>query len=446
MKFGQKIFLISFAFMTIVMNLLGILIIHNNDKIQIQAKIEKSISNIKNISNYLKFYDVSKSIIKRDNTYYEIAKDNNIIYSNINFDIRDIKNKIIPTDENIKCIILNDTLFMSTKTGGYSIILMEDIKDLFSLRKEQINFFIKLSILFSFLIGFVFYFIVYLLTRKIKKLNKTVNQLAKGEYGIRSPKLGKDEVGELAISFNKMAESIESTIKEIRRISENRQNFINDITHEIRTPLTSIIGYSSLIKNRKIDKKETIIEYNNKIYEEGIYLNLLSQRLVDIVLLEHQEIEWEEISISKTIEEIIVRIEFQNRDVKFIKEIEPNIIFKSDKILLYSLVNNIVKNAILSYPNSKEKTVKIRLEKVEEKWIVLSIMDNGKGMTKEQVERVTEPFYTSNQNRNRKISGMGLGLPLCVKICEVLKANLKIESSFGKGTLVRIKFKKGEKS
>ncbi len=448
MKFTQKIFLITFAFVTISINLIGVIIINNTYTTQIDAKMESNISNINNICNALKFYNVTEmnvNILRKDNTYYEISEGNNIIYTNLLFDMSEIKEELEPTEENIKSIISKEILFMSVKTGNYNIIIAENLEDVFKMREEQIYFFIQVSMIFSFIIAFCLYITIYLLTNKIKKLNRAVRKIADGDYSTRVKKLGKDEVGNLAVSFNKMAESIENTIEEIKTVSENRQNFIHNITHEIRTPLTSIIGYSSLIKNGKIDDKNTIIEYSNKIYDEGNYLNLISERLMDIVLLNNKKVELENIDISETIQDIIESMEFDYKEIKFYKRIENDINFESDKILLHSLVLNLVKNAIMSYEKNGIKIVNIILEQLTNETVLLSIIDKGKGMNEEQLQKVMEPFYTLNKDRNRKMSGMGLGLPLCIKICDVLSAKLKIESILGEGTAVNIEFELGGK-
>lgn len=443
MKFSQKIFLITFAFVTISINLIGIIIINNNYNMQINSRIENNISNLHNIVNILRFYNksgINENLFDKDNTCYEISEDENIIYSNLLFNMDEVKNKITPTNENIKAIISNEVLFMSVKQDNYNIILAEDIKDIFNIRKEQIYFFIKVSIIFSFIIAFCLYITIFLLTRKIKKLNKAVKHISEGDYSARVQNLGTDEIGNLAKSFNKMAYSIDKTISEIQRVSENRKNFINNITHEIRTPLTSIIGYSSLIKSWKITQKEKIIEYNNKIYEEGNYLNLISQRLIDIVLLDNKKIELEYIDISEIINGIIENIRNDYKNISFVQGIQSNITILSDEVLLHSLILNIVKNAITAYEKEEKKVVIITLEKVNENKILLRIIDKGKGMSEEQLKKVIEPFYTSNADRNRKLSGMGLGLPLCKKICEILNATLKIESELGEGTCVNIEF------
>lgn len=442
MKFSQKIFLSTFAFITISINLIGIIIINNNYQIQLNAKMENSSANIRNISDKLKFYDVySLNLPKDKNTNYEISTDNEIIYTNLLSDKNKIKDKIVPTENSIKSIIMDGTIYTSTKTQeGYNIILAQDMSEIYNIRTEQIHFFVRVSIIASFTVAFALYIITFFLTKKLKKLDKTVEEISKGKYFARVKYLGTDEVGSLATSFNKMAISVEDNINEINRVSENRQNFIDNLTHEIRTPLTSIIGYSSLIKNGEIEEKEKIIECNNKIYEEGKYLNLISQKLVDIVLLDNKKISLEKIDVSIEITKIIKDIKQNYRDVKFIEQIEQDIIFASDEVLLHSLILNIVKNAIAAYELENEKIVWIIFKQINANHVLLQIVDQGKGMTEEQLNKVMEPFYTLNKDRNREKCGIGLGLTLCKKTCEVLNAEMKIESKKGYGTSISIEF------
>lgn len=443
MKFGQKIFLITFAFVTVGINLIGISIINNNYKTQLDSKINNNISNINNINTALKLYDktaIDINTLKKDKTYYELAKEEEILYSNVLFDIEDVKKQIEPEENKIKSIIIENFLFMSEKTEEYSIMLIENIEDILNIREEQIKFFIKVSIIFSFVIAFCLYIAISFATRRIKKLEKAVEKISKGNYKTRVKKLGRDEVGKLATSFNEMATSVENNIKEIRKVSENRQNFINDISHEIRTPLTSIIGYSSLIKNERVTDINTIKEYNEKINEEGNYLNSISERLMEIVLLDNKKVKVHKVNIAMLLKEIVENMEFDYKGVEFHQEIKTNIDIESDETLLKSLITNIIKNSIMAYKEYELKNIIIVLEEYLDDKIILRIIDKGRGMTQEQLNKITEPFYTLNKDRNRKISGMGLGLPLCVKICQILDAEFKIESKLGEGTRVSIIF------
>ena len=379
MKFRQKIFLITFIFVTISIILIGVITINNNYNKLINSRIEANISSIYNIESMLKFYNASEinsNLFNRENTYYEISKNDSIIYTNLFQDQRNIEDIVEPSNNQIKAIIFDKMLYMSAKGEDFKIILAENIEDVFENRQEQIDFFIKISILFSFIISFCLYIIIFLLTRRIDKLDKATKQIQNGDYSTRVKNLGNDEIGNLGASFNQMIESVDKNIKEIQRVSENRKNFIHDMTHEIITPLTSIIGYSSLIRNKKVQDIKTIIDYNDKIYEEGIYLNLISQRLIDIILLENKKIELEDINISRSIRKIIESTKSNIKDVSFINNIEENIIIKSDETLLHSLVMNILKNAVTACNHMDTKIIEIFLNKAKDGQIVLKIKDN----------------------------------------------------------------------
>lgn len=443
MKFTQKVFFITFIFVTICINIIGVIIIKNSHTQRIESKMQSNISNIEDITNILSFYDITSlgtNILKKENMYYEIRQGDTILFTNLFMGTDEIYDKIEPSQDNIKSIIHNETIFMSVKRGDYNIILAEDIQDVFEERRNQINFFMKVSIISSFIVALGLYIIILFLTNRINKLNKMVKRIAEGDYSARANNMGSDEIGNLATQFNNMAQSVDTTIKEINRVSENRQNFIHNITHEIRTPLTSIIGFSSLIKNEKVYTKDDIIEYASRIYEEGNYINSISQRLMEIVLMDNPNIELENINMSDTITQIIQSMKQMFEDVDFYEDITPNIYINMDKTLLQSLILNITKNAIMSYKESERKIVIISLEPISEGQISMKIIDRGKGISNENLKKITEPFYTLNKDRNRQTSGMGLGLPLCIKICDVLNANFEIKSELEQGTCVNIKF------
>lgn len=446
MKFTQKNFFITFIFVTICINVIGVIIINNNHKQRIESKMQSDLTSLYDVSDALEFYDVSSlsaNLLKKDDMHYEIVKDNNIIFTNLLMETDEIYKKIVPLEHNVQAIIENEFLFMSLKKDDYSIILGDDLKEIYYERKSQINFFMRVSIISSFIIALGLYILIHLLTRKIDKLNKTVKQIAEGNYSARAEILGRDEIGNLAMQFNNMANSVDATIKEINRVSENRQSFIHNITHEIRTPLTSIIGFSSLIKNGKVYTKEDIIEYASRIYDEGNYINSISQRLMEIVLLDNPNHELEHLNISEAVMQIIQNIKQNFEGVDFYEDIVPDIFIYTDKTLLHSLILNVAKNAIMSYKENDRKIVIVSIEKNKVGKIVLKIIDRGRGISRENLKRIMEPFYTLNKDRNRQTSGMGLGLPLCIKICDVLKASFDIKSELKQGTCVSIRFEGG---
>lgn len=443
MKFSQKIFLMSFILITITISIIGVLTINKNHSTSMNAKIDKGIIQINSIMGNINLYNSNNiSVLAgqylKDNTHIEVYMDGEMIFSNFLKEYSHITEKFDSKNNKIQTYIENNILFMQLTQQNYKIITATDITEIDKLKDEQIEFYIRINIGGSFIISFILYICVNFITRKIKILDVAAKQIAKGDYKIDIKNLGKDEIGSLARTFNNMAIAIDTNINTINKISQNRKNFISNITHEIRTPLTSIIGYSSLIKNKKVTDLNTINNYALKINNEGIYIKEMTDKLKDLILLENTDIQLENVNISEEITKIMKDIKETFKNVDFITDIEKNVWGKVDTILLKSLLFNLIKNSIESY--EKQPIVKIILEKNG----TIRVADYGKGIPKDEIEKIKDPFYTLNKNRNREISGMGLGLSLCTTIVKVHKGSLKIESELGKGTQIIIKLNENQ--
>lgn len=436
MKFGYKIFLMSFTLIVITINVIGIIMINNTFKSNIENEIDKNIVEINNIMNsiYLNSGDLPyiASTYLLDEVNTKIYLNENIIFTNFKENKIEIENKIIEKlEDKINTYIENNILYMALKKNNYIVITASNIEEVYQNKDNQINYFIKLSLICSLLIAFVLSILVSFITRKLKKLKKAVTEIEKGNYEVAIPKLGSDEIGMFAASFKSMTSSIHKNIQEIEEISENRKIFIGNLTHEIRTPLTSIIGYSSLIKSGNVKDLNTIYSYNKKIYEEGKYIEKLRDKLMHLLTLENDKIELITSNISNELNHILNEIKTIYPDAIILKEIKPNVIKDIDAALFKSLIFNLVKN---SFKASKIPKIKITLTENE-----LIILDNGRGIPKKELAKVIEPFYTLNKDRNREHSNMGLGLPLCIQIVKVHHWQMKIKSKEFVGTEIDIK-------
>ncbi|MCL2383761.1 MAG: HAMP domain-containing histidine kinase [Oscillospiraceae bacterium] len=331
----------------------------------------------------------------------------NLIYTNLLDVDAEIRTKAVAQTEDIYVYIEEiegkQILFASLKGREHRVITAEDISEIFEVREEQISFFTRVSMASSLIIALILYVFCHILTRRIHELNKAVLQISKGNYQTRVPKMGSDEIGTLGTVFNQMAGSVNKNIEEINKVSEARQSFVNNITHEISTPLTSIIGFSSLIKNGKITDRETITEYADKIYNEGMYINKISDKLMNIIMLGNSEHEFEKVNLSEVIEEIALNAKDIFNGIQIETNIYENVYVKADKELIRSLMMNLIKNSSESYENGYGIVV-IELSKDK----VIRVGDYGKGMTEEDIDKVKAPFYTLSKSRTRGKTGMGL--------------------------------------
>lgn len=462
MGFGQKIFLMSFTLIIIAINLIGINMINYTYQSNIEKEIDKNMIQINNIINELQYGINNISMLGntylKNNVNIEIYDEGRRIYTNFKEDYSKILEEKLfieedkmtneelhdkyneynndeqyETDGNITTYIEGNKLFMKMRKYTNVVVIMSDISKINNMKKEQIDYFIKLSLACSLTIAFLLSISVSFITRKIKILNKTVKEVAKGNYTAKVKKLGNDEIGNVGKSFNKMTDALQKNISEIEKVSENRKRFIGNLTHEIRTPLTSIVGYSSLIKNRKVADEKVVLEYSKRIYDEGKYIEEISQKLMDLMLLENGSIIKNTINLSEKLNRIIEEMQITFPYVIFQRQIEKDVYINFDKTLLKTLIINLTKNAINAYENNP--IVRIELDKRK----VIKVIDYGKGIKKEELEKIKEPFYTLSKDRNRKFSGMGLGLPLCIQIVEMQEGRLEIESKENEGTKIIIK-------
>lgn len=462
MGFGQKIFLMSFTLIIIAINLIGINMINYTYQSGIEKEIDKNMIQINNIINELQYGINNISMLcntyLKNNVNIEIYDEGRRIYTNFKEDYSKILEEKLfieedkmtneelhdkyneynndeqyETDGNITTYIEGNKLFMKMRKYTNVVVIMSDISKINNMKKEQIEYFIKLSLACSLTIAFLLSISVSFITRKIKILNKTVKEVAKGNYTAKVKKLGNDEIGNVGKSFNKMTDALQKNISEIENVSENRKRFIGNLTHEIRTPLTSIIGYSSLIKNRKVADEKVVLEYSKRIYDEGKYIEEISQKLMDLMLLENGSIIKDTINLSEELNRIIEEMQITFPYVVFQRQIEKDVYINFDKTLLKTLIINLTKNSINAYENNP--IVRIELDRKK----IIKVIDYGKGIKKEELEKIKEPFYTLSKDRNRKFSGMGLGLPLCIQIVEMQEGKLEIQSKENEGTKIIIK-------
>jgi len=136
----------------------------------------------------------------------------------------------------------------------------------------------------------VIYLMSLWLTKPIRLLSRSVKHMAAGDYGIRAEYTGNDELGMLTNDFNTMAQALESNINEINENSHSHERFIASFAHELKTPLTSIVGYADLLRSRNLDE-ENIFMSANYIHTEGKRLENLAIRLLDIIALKNKKLD-----------------------------------------------------------------------------------------------------------------------------------------------------------
>lgn len=314
----------------------------------------------------------------------------------------------------------------------YSIFVVRDVTEIYQNISLMIARFAVISG-FCILAGMgIIVFLVRLSAKPLKSLGASARRIAQGEYSERAAVRSKDEVGDLAQDFNRMAEAVESNYQALKEFSERQKLFIGGLTHEFKTPLTSVIGYAEtlLYTSMPQDMVENALIHIN---EQCKWLERLTQKLLRLITLQ-EAIELKEESVQALMDAVVVSTKevLVKRGVNLNTTCEVKSL-PMDFDLMLSLVVNLVDNAAKA--SHEGQTVEIAAY-----GRTLEINDKGIGIPEEELSRVTEPFYRVDKSRSKKLGGSGLGLSLVKMIAEAHGASLTIESTLGRGTKVKIVF------
>lgn len=271
--------------------------------------------------------------------------------------------------------------------------------------------------------------------------------MAEGYYEERLAISGRDEIGELAGSFNRMAEAVEEKIGELSRAAREKEDFVANFAHELKTPLTSIIGYADTIYQKNLSR-EDVRRASWNIWNEGMRLEALSFKLMELTVLGRQEFPLVEMPADELLRDVAEGLTplMEEKGVDLRLEAQPAYV-KVDydllKTLLINLVDNSVKAGARRIVLSGQRREEASSPAPEGRYLI-RVRDDGCGMEEEALSRITEAFYMVDKARSRKQHGAGLGLALADRIARVHGSELMFESRKGQGTEVRFLLEMGE--
>lgn len=331
-------------------------------------------------------------------------------------------------------ILIGGQVVPVSGTNSYILVLVEDISGLYKDRNRQMIF--GLWILAD--ASALAMLLIFLLTRRILKplreLQKAAMDISEGMLGRRADVHTRDEIGIMARAFNRMAERIENQVTELSRVSEQRRQMLGSLTHELKTPMTSIIGYSDTLLHVNV-KKEQQTRALWHIKEECSRLERLSSKLMNLMgLYENDSISMEEVPMEELFTQAAQMEKYHLEQMGITLEVTCSMGKRRvDRDLFESLLINLIDNGA----KASEEGDKIFLEGEGNR---ITVRDRGCGIPEEEISRVTEAFYMVDKARSRKAGGCGLGLALCVMIAQLHGARLEIESRVGEGTAVSVIF------
>ncbi len=326
-------------------------------------------------------------------------------------------------------------LFSSQWSINHKVIYLVNsykIDSIYEEKERQMNQILWTDIGILAISTIVIYAFSVFLTNPIHELNQTSKKIASGRFSERVSIKAKDEIGELAESFNKMADEVEQKINELHHQIKQKNDFVSAFTHELKTPMTAIVGYSDLLRLKKCDTALTQ-KATQYIFTEAKRLEKLAFKLMQIQQLTDEKIEITSFSITHLMQKIAKAENSRLTQNKLQCEIEPAIL-KGESDLIEVVIRNLIENANKAEP--KDQIIFIQGKKIQNRHYEIAVIDQGKGIPKEHITRVTEEFYRVNKARNRQQGGSGIGLSLVKKILDLHGTNLEIKSEEEVGTVV----------
>lgn len=282
-------------------------------------------------------------------------------------------------------------------------------------------------------LGFTF-----LLSKKMSdpllEMEKATREIAKGNLDIQVKIPSNDEVGSLGRAINDLA-------LETNRYRSNRKEFFANISHELRTPISYIQGYTHVLKQGLYQTEAEKVQYLNILETETRRIVRLINDLFDLSKMEEGKVDLQlrSIDVAEVIENVLLKIKIaaQEKGITINPQIEEGLPgIKADGVRMEQIVTNLLGNAI-QYTESGTVSVKAKKEENE---VVISVEDTGSGIPEDELPFIFERFHRVDKSRARELGGTGLGLAIVKNLVELQQGTVSVFSEQGEGTTFTLRF------
>ena len=285
------------------------------------------------------------------------------------------------------------------------------------------------------------------------ELARLSEDMANLNFDMKYTSGGNNEIGILGENFNKMSLQLEKTVSELKtannqlqkdieqkeKLEDMRNEFLGNVSHELKTPLTAISGYAELIENEMVNHEQGI-HFAHEIKRNSERLLSLINDIIRLSELDHSEMprQYENFDLYEFVKDCAesLQVNAQKQGIRFSYR-GSTCMIRGNKDMIRELIDNLVQNAIRY--NKEGGHVEVFAGMVDGK-PRLEVTDDGIGIPKDQQDRVFERFYRVDKSRSKETGGTGLGLAIVKHIVELHDARIYLESEVDKGTQIRIEF------
>jgi signal transduction histidine kinase len=305
--------------------------------------------------------------------------------------------------------------------------------------QQMIQQFAQIMIVFTIVIFLIMGFIFSRrIARPVTQIIDGVKSLSNGNYKINYKEKGLYK--SIFVSLNQLADRLKTSEIEREKTKEQREKWVSNISHDLKTPLSTIKGYSEILSAPDYELSSAEIKkYSKSIYEKSIYMEDMIEelRLNEKLMHNGSNLKKEKGNLTSFVRKIILEIlnhpDYTDRNVEFHSE-DEGLIFPFDKSLMKRAIENLVYNALIH--NEDKTKVMITISKVNEE-ILIQISDDGYGMTQEDLDKLFNRYYRGTNTINHK--GSGLGMSIAKEVIEAHGGEIKVTSEINKGTQINLK-------
>ncbi|MBQ7337350.1 MAG: HAMP domain-containing histidine kinase [Clostridia bacterium] len=334
------------------------------------------------------------------------------------------------SEDGVRYVLISETIC----DGAFTLTYAKDISEMDEEFHQLFIMFLGVSVASSTLLALFLHLVLRRLYAPLDKLRSVTEQLSRGNFSVRAEERGGDEFALLGADFNRMADQINAQMNELKTTADQKQRMLDDLAHEMRTPLMSIHGYAEYISNANIPEEERI-DSAQCIMQESLRLRSISETLLDMAFVRENKIHPAPLAtrvlLSNTWDRFQLRAQACGIELTCHEELP---ILWGDELLLELLLSNLTENALKACREGGRIEIGAR---EEDGAVMLYVKDNGIGLTNEQLVHITEPFYRTDRARSRSGGGTGLGLALCARIAKAHGGRLEFLSAPGCGCEAR---------
>lgn len=266
---------------------------------------------------------------------------------------------------------------------------------------------------------------------QLRHVIEELHYIADGHFDHRIPFVVKTDLQKVIDSINALVDSTVASMEEERQIEQSKDDLITNVSHDIRTPLTSIIGYLGLLKSSELNEDQT--KYIQIAYDKALQMKALAEDLFEYTTLRsstNNKLVLAPLHVNSMLEQVAAgfELEAEKKNIAFNVVTRPrDLIIDADAKMIVRMLNNLISNALKYGRGATE--INLIANKVNNEFVELRVENNGEQIPKKSLQKIFDRFYRVESSRNLKTGGTGLGLAITKSIVDLHGGNIKCQST-----------------